>query len=136
MDPTDITPKDLEGITKTIRDYIESCYTGEFLRMQRALHPALAKRTLEPHHTTDNLIIRATTKTQLVENIRALQQIGYETPKDSRRMDITILDVYENIAMAKVYSSTWVDFLHLVKISDRWEIINVLWRKYSYQDAN
>ena len=124
--------KDVEAITATVRDYIESCYTCEPDRMQRALHPALVKRTLMPHEMTEQMIIRPTSATQLVENIRGLEQSGYTTPEAERRFDLTILDVYVNIATVKVFASTWVDYLHLLKIDGRWQIINVLWRKYEY----
>ena len=40
------SPADSEAITKTALDYIEGWYTGDAARMERALHPELAKRMI------------------------------------------------------------------------------------------
>src|SRR6516225_3501981 len=39
-------PSDNAAITKTALDYIEGWYTGDAVRMERALHPELAKRMI------------------------------------------------------------------------------------------
>ena len=41
--------------------------------------------------------------------------------------DVTILDIYQNAASARIYASGWVDYLHLAKWNGRWVIVNVLW---------
>ena len=41
-----VTPADSAGITRTALDYIEGWYTGDATRMERALHPELAKRIM------------------------------------------------------------------------------------------
>ena len=40
------SPDDNSAITKTALDYIEGWYTGDAARMERALHPELAKRMI------------------------------------------------------------------------------------------
>ena len=40
------SPSDNAAITKTALDYIEGWYTGDAVRMERALHPELAKRMI------------------------------------------------------------------------------------------
>jgi len=125
---------DIDAITETVRGYIESCYDGNPARMARAIHPALVKRALMPHEGTDRPIIKVTSATQLVENIRALGEGGFVTPEKDRRFDLTILDVYDDIATVKVYAHYWLDYLHLMKIDESWKIINVLWRLYDWSE--
>jgi hypothetical protein len=42
------TPSDSTAIMATALDYIEGWYTRDAARMERALHPHLVKRFLEP----------------------------------------------------------------------------------------
>ncbi len=55
---------------------------------------------------------------------------GKDTPTPERRKDVTILDIYQNAASAKIYASGWVDYLHLAKWNGRWVIVNVLWEPH------
>ena len=41
--------------------------------------------------------------------------------------DVTVLDVFENAASAKIVASDWVDYLHLARWNGEWKIVNVLW---------
>jgi hypothetical protein len=47
-------------------------------------------------------------------------------PKPSN--EIKILDIYNRIATVKLISDNWVEYLHLVKTNDQWQIINLLWQ--------
>lgn len=123
---------DVEAITHTVLDYIESCYEGNHERMAQAIHPALAKRTMEPHRDTGKKVLRPTSAEMLVENIRGVAETGRQTPKEEWRADVTIFDVYEDIATVKVMATFWVDYLHLVRHGDRWVILNALWRPYEW----
>jgi hypothetical protein len=52
---------------------------------------------------------------------------GKKTPKESQQKEITILDVYEDMASVKVVFAGWVDLVHMAKFNDPWLIVNVLW---------
>ncbi len=106
-------------------DYIEGWYTGDAARMERALHPDLAKRIPRVDPQTGRTRIDHLGALQLVQFTRAGH--GTKTPVDQRRADVTILDAYENIAVVKVVSAAYVDYLQVAKVDDRWLIINVLW---------
>ena len=45
----------------------------------------------------------------------------------ARDYEVTILEVFRNVAMAKVDSAGYVDYLHIGRFEDRWRIVNVLW---------
>jgi hypothetical protein len=38
-----------------------------------------------------------------------------------------ILDLFEDIATAKVVSADFVDYLHMANLNGEWKIVNVLW---------
>jgi hypothetical protein len=44
------------------------------------------------------------------------------------RTDVTILDIYEGTASARVDASDWIDYMHLALWNGEWKIVNVLWQ--------
>jgi hypothetical protein len=116
---------DSAAIVQTSLDYIQGWYTGNAERMERALHPELAKRVVGPDRETGKAIVHNMTADQLVQGTRA--GYGTQTPEDQRRDEVTILDIYGNAASVKVVARDWIDYLHIGKFDDRWMIVNVLW---------
>ena len=118
------SPEDAAAIKATALDYIESWYEGSPERMERALHPDLAKRIVRRNPNGESQLDHMTAST-LVENVR--KGGGKKTPPEKQQKDITILDVYENVATVKLVASSWIDYLQIAKFNGRWVIINVLW---------
>jgi hypothetical protein len=115
------TAADSAAIRATALDYIEGWYEGSAERMDRALHPDLAKRVVAPGTGA----VQHMTKDQLVGMTGAGG--GRNTPAEQQRKDVTILDIYGNAAVVKVVAADWIDYLQIGKAGDRWVIINVLW---------
>jgi Putative lumazine-binding len=121
---TNVSDADKAAITQTALDYIEGWYAGDAERMERSLHPDLAKR-----------IVRTTDKGQSrLEQMSAMGLVqgtrrgyGKETPKEKQIKDVFILDVFGNTASVKAVMSDWIDYMHMAKYNGRWVIINVLW---------
>lgn len=118
------SPADSNGIRQAALDYIEGYYEGNAERMARAVHPELAKRIVRVNEQGRYMLGQMSAMT-LVEGTRAGG--GKDTPVAERRKDVTIFDIYQNAASAKIYASGWVDYLHLAKWNGRWVIVNVLW---------
>lgn len=114
------SPDDAAAIKKTALDYIEGWYEGNAERMQRALHPELAKRIVTPKNTVNSM-----TAQTLIEQTRSGG--GKDTPPERQQKDVTVLDVYEKAASVKVVASDWIDYMQMGKVDGRWVIINVLW---------
>ena len=115
---------DSAAIRAAALDYIDGWYTGDAARMERALHPELAKRIVETDPRGFSRLGQQSAMT-LVQNTR--RGGGRDTPPDSRRNEVRILDVYGNAASVRVRAATWVDYMHLAKSNGRWLIVNVLW---------
>ncbi|HKA57013.1 MAG TPA: nuclear transport factor 2 family protein [Gemmatimonadales bacterium] len=118
------TAADSNAIRQTALDYIEGYYDGDGARMERALHPELAKRIVRTNEQGRSQLGQMSAMS-LVMGTRAGG--GKDTPVANRRKDVTILDIYRNAASAKIDASDWVDYLHLAKWNGRWVIVNVLW---------
>ena len=115
---------DATAIKQTALDYIEGWYEGNAERMERALHPELAKRIVRTNQEGNSRLDQMSALT-LVQGTR--RGGGKTTPKEKLQKDVTILDVFENAASVKVVASDWIDYLHMAKFNGKWVIVNVLW---------
>jgi hypothetical protein len=118
------TAADSSAIRATALDYIEGWYEGNAERMERSLHPELAKRIVNIDQRGRNSLGQMGALT-LINNVR--RGGGRDTPEAERRKDVRILDIFGNTATVRVDASTWVDYLHVAKWNGRWVIVNVLW---------
>ncbi|HXH37421.1 MAG TPA: nuclear transport factor 2 family protein [Thermoanaerobaculia bacterium] len=116
---------DTTAIRNTALDYIEGWYTGDGARMERSLHPELAKRIVITDPQTGRSRLDSMSAMTLVQRVRT--GVGAKTPKEKQQKDITILERYHNVAIVKLVASEWVDFLQEAKFNGEWKIINVLW---------
>jgi len=118
------TPADSQAIKQTALDYIEGWYEGNAERMERALHPELAKRIVRSSPEGRSRLDQMSAMSLVLGTRRGG---GKETPKEKQQKDVTILDVFENAASVKVVASDWIDYLHMARSNGRWVIVNVLW---------
>jgi uncharacterized membrane protein YwzB len=113
------------AIKQAALDYIEGWFEGNPERMDRALHPDLTKRGLVKERTTGGHFLTYLTKSNMVEYTKA--GYGKRIPKDKWGIDVQVLDIYKEIALAKALSVQFMDYLQLAKYNGQWKIINVLW---------
>jgi hypothetical protein len=118
-------PSDNKAIRKTALDYIEGWYSGDAARMERALHPELAKRMISTDPKTGRSQFNHMGAMTLVQRTR--EGIGKKIPQDRQSKEVTILDRYNNAAVVKIVASDWIDYLEMAKFNGDWKIINVLW---------
>ncbi|HSD45843.1 MAG TPA: nuclear transport factor 2 family protein [Pyrinomonadaceae bacterium] len=124
QDKAPATTPDAELIKQTALDYIEGWYDADAARMERALHPELAKRIVQ----TDQ---RGRSNFGHMGAMRLVQLTrvsdGKNIPKEKQQKDVTVFDIFGNAATAKIVAADWIDYLHLAKWNGRWVIVNVLW---------
>jgi hypothetical protein len=118
------SPEDLAAIEGTALDYIDGFYSGDAQRMERALHPDLAKRIVRVGADGQYALEQMDAPT-LVDITRRMAE--RPVPEDQRVNDVKILDVYENVASVRIDAAQWIDYLHLAKWEGEWKIVNVLW---------
>ena len=116
---------DRTAIRNAALDYIEGWYTGDATRMERALHPELAKRIVRTNPSGGGSMLDQQSAMTLVQGTRT--GYGKQTPEARRLKEVTILDIYENAASVKIVASDWIDYLHLARWDGSWRIVNVLW---------
>lgn len=122
--PTDEAEK--TAIRQAALDYIEGWFEGNAERMDRALHPQLAKRLLEVVSQTGQERFTHLTKDQMVEFTK--RGGGSRVPADKRNIKVTVLDTTETMAVVRTDCSQFIDYLTLAKgAGGQWKIVNVLW---------
>jgi hypothetical protein len=113
---------DSAAIRATALDYIDGWYTNNPQRMERALHPHLAKRLVWADSSGKSHLVDLTAL-ELIQGTKAHPPV----PASERRDDVTILSTFGNVAMVRIEASEWVDFLQEIKWNGSWKIINVVW---------
>lgn len=120
-----LSEADREGIKNAALDYAMGWYEGNGERMERALHPELAKRIVRTNPQGQSSLGQMSAMT-LVQAARGGG--GKNTPADQRQADVKILDAYEGTAMVRTEMRDWVDFMQMAKWNGQWKIVNVLWQ--------
>jgi hypothetical protein len=110
---------DEQAIEQTVLDYFEGWFDGDAARMERALHPGLAKRSPQNGGLAED------TAQTMIEATRA--GIGTRHPPEKRGIEIDVTDVHGGIATAVVHSEIYREYLHLARTEDGWKIVNALW---------
>jgi hypothetical protein len=115
---------DGRAIRAAALDYIEGWFTGDPVRMERALHPELTKVSLRRLSQTGNVLLHKLGSGFMVEATRAQRGLLAE---EKRQIELFLYDVKENIASVGVMCSRFYDYLHLAKIDGQWKIVTALW---------
>ena len=119
------TSSDEAAVVAAALDYFEGWFEGDATRMERALHPGLAKRSLG-QGDADPVEVRTLTKERMVE-LTAAGGGRDKSPDGGLRIDVEVVDLYGNVATAVVRSAVYREYLHLVRTDGGWKIVNVLW---------
>jgi hypothetical protein len=118
------TAADSAAIRATALDYIDGWYAADGARMERALHPELAKRNVWSDSAGRSHLIQMSALT-LIMGTRGGG--GSKIPAPQRSDSVRILDIYGGAASVRVRAATWIDYMHMAKYNGQWRILNVLW---------
>ncbi len=105
-------------------DYSEGWYDGDEVRVERVLHPRFVRRIAAVTVAGDDFF-RQQDRAQFLEAVRSGGDKA--TPADQRQIKATVRDLARTMATVRVESAYYVEYLNLVKIRERWQIVNVLW---------
>lgn len=115
---------DSAAIRATALDYIDGWYAADGPRMERSLHPELAKRNVFSDSAGRSRLIQMSAMT-LVQSTR--MGGGSRIPAAQRSDSVKILDIFGGAASVRVRAATWVDYMHMARYNGQWRILNVLW---------
>ena len=109
-----------EMIRLLLEDFREAIRKGNYERVGNILHPALVLHILSETPEPGKSVLQERNADFFIERARA-GVMG--TIPDFR---ITVQDVYENLAAAKVMMGNSTMYLHLARQNNEWRIVNIL----------
>lgn len=120
---------DKEAVRQAVLDYVEGIYNVEPARIERSVHPDLAKlgfsrRQADTAYRPGSKMTFA----QLVEVAKTYNKEG-KLPKDAPK-EIVIYEVVDQTATVKLTAVWGIDYMHLAKFDGQWKIVNVLWQSH------
>lgn len=115
-----------EQVKLAVLDYVEGVYEVDSSRIERSIHPDLAKRGFyikkgETGYTGDTMTFQ-----QLVDLAKTYNKSG-RLPKTAPK-EVVVYDVADQTATAKLTAIWGIDYIHLAKYDGKWKIINILWQ--------
>lgn len=115
------------AIEAAVYDYVDALYRVEPARVERSVHPELAKRGFSRGGAAAGYRELKMTYPELQALAAAWNREGRVDPARAVR-EVTVLDALDQTASAKLVADWGVDYLHLAKYDGRWKIVNVLWQ--------
>jgi hypothetical protein len=118
---------DREAVRSAVLDYVEGVYNVDPTRIERSVHPKLAKigfyrSATDPTYRAGN----GMTYEGLIEVAKTWNKSG-KLRKDAPK-EITVFEVLDQVATAKLVAEWGIDYFHLAKFDGKWMIVNVIWQ--------
>lgn len=126
------TKKDTLEIKNKSLGYIKALQQLNPSLMNEVMNDSLNKVSIGYDRETKKEYAKATTREDMMAFANNWNKANNRFPFKPND-EIEILDIYNRIATVKIVSDNWVDYLHLIKLDDEWNIINILWQ---HKDVN
>jgi hypothetical protein len=123
--PATASLEDDEAIKGTALDYAESWHLGDEERMARALHPEVLKRRVVTDLLNGEQAVQALDAPTLIRATR--EGVGVGGAGGPLSFRVAILDRHGDMAVVRVVSPLYVDYLQLVRWEGRWVILSIVW---------
>jgi len=112
------------AIVSVARNYMNAYYTGDAVRMERALHPDFHKRTLRTAGDAKVREIKEDNVQSMLEGVRSGS--GTKIPENERVQKIQVLDIYRDAATVKVTTGRWIDYMLITRQNGEWRVLDVI----------
>jgi len=119
-------------IRKQSLGYLKALQQLDPKLMEEVMNDSLNKVTIGYDRNIMKEVTRATTRNQMIAFAEDWNKSNTKfppTPNDK----VTILSIYNRIASVELVSDNWVEYLHLIKLNQKWKIINLIWQ---HKDIN
>ena len=127
----ELTQTDQEAVKEAVLDYVEGVYEVNPARIERSVHPDLAKRGffVNDQETTESTM----SFTEFLEHTKTYNKNG-QFPPDAPK-EIIIYEILDHTASVKLIAAWGIDYMHLAKYHGKWMIIHVLWQTHPQNEA-
>ena len=122
-----------EAVRAAVLDYVEAIYQRQPERVEQSVRPDLAKVGYHKPRDGDDFSETPMTYEQLLETAQTYNRSGRDLSNAPRL--ITVLDVLDRIAAAKLVAPWGIDYFHLVKDDGKWRVLHVVWQSHTPETA-
>lgn len=119
--------KDSTEIKRISEGYLIALQKMDPILMAEVMSDSLNKITIGYDRKSRKEFPKATTYDQMIAFAKDWNKANNKFPFKPNN-DVQILDIYNRIASVKLVSDNWVEYLHLIKLDGKWEIINLIWQ--------
>ena len=120
-----VNDKERDKIRQVALNYIIALKTLDPSLMANTLHKDLAKSMVRIGRDGKKTL-RKINYQRMLHNAKNWNKTGSRFPPTMNNQ-VTIFDVYHNMAAVKLTSDNWVEYLHLIKIDGRWQVKDLVW---------
>ncbi len=121
-----------EAVKQAVLDYVEGVYEVDPSRIERSVHPDLAKGGFFKKEGETGYNFISMTFAQMIELSKNYNKDG-KMPQAAPK-EVIIFDMTDQIATTKLIAWWGIDYMHLAKYEGKWKIVNVLWQTHPNQD--
>lgn len=118
---------DSAAVRAAVLDYVEAIYRVDTARIVRSVRPEMAKRGYFVARGATEYSSSPMTFAELIQVARTWNASG-RVNADTAPREVTILDLLDQTASAKLVAQWGIDYMHLARYDGRWMIVNVLWQ--------
>ena len=117
-----------DAVAAAAMDYIVALYEAKPELIARSVHPNLAKVGFY-RKKGDTAFTSATMSYQQLFDLAGTWNKDGKRPVATAPKGVTVYEVLNQTASAKVTALWGIDYMHLAKYDGKWKIINILWQE-------
>jgi len=112
--------------------YLKALQQLEPELMDEVLNDSLNKVTIGYNREMKKEVARPTTRNQMIAFAKDWNKSNTKFPPVPNDQ-VTILGIYNRIASVELVSDNWVEYLHLIKLNGKWDVVHLIWQ---HKDVN
>lgn len=121
------TTTDRDQVRRAVRDYVEGFYEGDTVKLVRSIHADVQKYGFYVPRDSARYVGEPMPWPEFLAYARRIRERGAPPPVGAPK-EVTVLDVLDQTASAKLTAWWGTDYLLLAKYDGRWMIRMVLWQ--------
>jgi hypothetical protein len=118
---------DSAGVRRAVLDYVEGFYEGDSSKFVRSVRPDVFKYGFWRPRDSTTYQGEQMTFAEFNAFASRVKSSGRKAPPDTRK-DVTLFDVQDRSASARLIAYWGTDYLLLGKFGDTWMVTSVLWQ--------
>ena len=116
-----------DAVRRAALDYLEGFYEGDSAKIVRSVRPDVRKAGYYKGQNATTYTAEEMPYADFLSYVRNFRKNNRTTPASAPR-EVTVGEVNDQTATAKVLAWWGIDYLQLAKYDGKWMIVNVMWQ--------